>query len=75
MINLKNLLPNGMMTLNYLMDHILYQIFKIFFNIFKKAWRKHNPSIRIYINKLENRITFKIVTSCYLELVTLETVK
>ena len=64
MINLKNLLPNGMMTLNYLMDHILYQIFKIFFNIFKKL-----------INKLENRITFKIVTSCYLELVTLETVK
>ena len=41
MINLKNLLRNGMMNLNYLMDHILYQIFKIFFNIFKKAWRKH----------------------------------
>ena len=27
-----------------------------------------NPSIRIYINKIENRITFKIKAVCYLEL-------
>ena len=34
-----------------------------------------NPSIRIYINKIENRITFKIKTGYYLELVTPETMK
>ena len=42
--------------------------------------RKHgenidNPSIRIYINKIENRITFKIKTGYYLKLLTLETMK
>ena len=34
-----------------------------------------NPSIRIYINKIENRITFKIKTGYYLELLTPETMK
>ena len=34
-----------------------------------------NPSIRIYINKIENRITFKIKTGYYLELLTPETIK
>ena len=34
-----------------------------------------NPSIRIYINKIENRITFKIKTRYYLELLTPETMK
>ena len=34
-----------------------------------------NPSIRIYINKRENRITFKIKTWYYLELLTPETMK
>ena len=29
-----------------------------------------NPSIKIYINKIENRITFKIKTGYYLELLT-----
>ena len=33
-----------------------------------------NPSIRIYINKIENRITFKIKTGYYLEVLTLETI-
>ena len=50
------------------MDHILYQIFKITLNIV-------NPSIRKYINKIENRITFKIKTGYYLELLTPETMK
>ena len=31
-----------------------------------------NPPIKIYINKTENRITFKIRTGCYLELLMLE---
>ena len=34
-----------------------------------------NPSVRIYINKIENRITFEINTGCYFELLTPETVK
>ena len=34
-----------------------------------------NPSIRIFINKMENRITFTIKTGYYLELLKPETVK
>ena len=47
---------------------------------FKYILKKHrektaNPSIRIYINKIENRITFKIKTRYYLVLLTPETMK
>ena len=35
----------------------------------------NNPSIMIYINKVENRITFKIKAGYYLELLLLETMK
>ena len=34
-----------------------------------------NPSIRIYVNKIENRITLKVKTGYYLELLTHETMK
>ena len=34
-----------------------------------------NPSTRIYTNKTENRITFKIKTGYYLELLTPKTIK
>ena len=34
-----------------------------------------NPSIRMYINRIENRITFKIKSRYYLELLTPETMK
>ena len=34
-----------------------------------------NPSIMIYVNKIENRITFKIKTGYYLELLLSETMK
>ena len=34
-----------------------------------------NPSIKIYANKIENRITFKIKTGYYFELLTPETMK
>ena len=34
-----------------------------------------NPPIRTYINKIGNRIIFKIKTRCYLELITPETMK
>ena len=65
-----------MNSLSYFMDHILYQIFKIAL----KHLKKHeivtdDPSIRGYLNKIENRITFKIKTGYHLELLTLETIK
>ena len=44
--------------------------------ILKKHGRNiHNPSVTIYVNKIENRITFKIKTGCRLELLTPETMK
>ena len=49
------------------MDGILYQIFEsIIFN---------NPSIKIYVNKTENRITLKIKNEYSLQLLTSETMK
>ena len=39
-VNLKDQLQHGMKNLNYLMDHILYQIFKIILNINFKSMRK-----------------------------------
>ena len=59
------------------MNHILYQIFKITLNISLKNHETvtDNPSVMIYINKIDNRITFKIKTGYYLELLKLETMK
>ena len=37
--------------------------------------RTVNPLIRIYINKIENRVTLKIKTGYFLELLTPETMK
>ena len=34
-----------------------------------------NPSIKIYVNKIENRLTFQIKNGYYLELLTTETMK
>ena len=34
-----------------------------------------NPLIEIYVNNIENRITFEIKTGCYLELLTAEKMK
>ena len=47
---------------------------------FQQILKKHsesvdNPPIIIYINKIENRITFKIKSGYYLELLTPETMK
>ena len=41
----------------------------------KRSESVDNPSIRIYVNKIENRITFKIKSGYYLELLTPETMK
>ena len=61
---------NGLINLNYQIVHILYQIFKTILSIFKKEHGKNidDPSIRIYVSKIENRITFKIKTGYYLYL-------
>ena len=60
-----------MKNLNYLIDHILYHIFKIILNIYiykKQGEKTANLSIRLYTNKIENIITFKIKAGYYLEL-------
>ena len=49
-------------------------------NYFEYILKKHsgsvdNPSIRMYINRIENRITFKIKNGYFLELLTPETMK
>ena len=77
LINLKNKLKHGMINLNGLTDHILYQIFKNILSISQKKLRKKidNPSIRMYIDKTENRITLKVKTEYHLELLTPETTK
>ena len=49
-----------MKNLNYLINHILHQIFKIVSNTTKQGEKTDNPPIRIYINKIENSIIFKI---------------
>ena len=58
------------------MDHIQYQIFKIILSIFlRNSENVDNPSTKIYVYKIENRITFKIKNGYYLELLTPETMK
>ena len=65
-----------MKNLNYLMNHIPYQIFKIILKNLKKDEEKTvNSSIRIYMNKIENRNMYKIKLGYYLELLPLETMK
>ena len=60
-------LPDGSYSVSYIQD-------------FEYILKKHsesvdNPSIRMYINRIENRITFKIKSGYYLELLTPETMK
>ena len=51
------------------MDHTLFHTFKI---VLSTLLRRHeaiadNPPVKIYINKIRNRITFKIKTGYKLE--------
>ena len=66
-----------MMNSNYQMDHIQYQIFKTILSISLKKHSENvdNPSSKIYVNKIENRVTFKIKSRYYLKLLTPETMK
>ena len=61
-------LPDGSYSISDIQDYFEY-ILK------KHSESVDNPSIRIYINKIENRITLKIKSRYYLELLTPETMK
>ena len=51
-------------------------IHEYFQYILKKHWENiDNPSVRLYLNKTDNRITFKIKSGYYLKLLTPETIK
>ena len=61
-------LPDGSYTVSDIQYYFEY--------IFKKRGEKiDNPSMRIYLNKIKYRITFKIRTVYYLQLLTPETMK
>ena len=61
-------LPDGSYSVSDIQDYFEY--------ILKKHGENTNkPSIQIYVNKIENRITFKIKNGYSLELLTLETMK
>ena len=61
-------LPDGSYTISDIQDYFEY-ILK------KHSESVDNPPIRIYVNRTENRITFKIKSGYYLELLTPETMK
>ena len=61
-------LPDGSYSISDIQDYFEY-ILK------KHSESVDNPSIRIYVNRIENRITFKIKNGYYLELLTPETMK
>ena len=63
-----------MKNLDYLMDHILYQIFNTLLIISSKTVT-YNAPIRIYVNKIEKMITFTIKVGHYLQLLMLEMMK
>ena len=65
----KILLPNGIKSL---MSQVLYQAFKI---IFKHKAFTDNPPVKIFVNKIENRVALKIKVEYYLELLTRETMQ
>ena len=61
-------LPDGSYSMSDIQDY------------FKNTLKKHsesvdNPSIEIYVSKIEKRVTFKIKNGYYLELLTPETLK
>ena len=61
-------LPDGSYSVSDIQDYFEYILTKHSESI-------DNPSIRMYVNRIENRITFKIKNGYYLELLTPETMK
>ena len=58
-------LPDGLYSISDIQDYFEY--------ILKKHSKSvDNPSIKIYVNKIENRVTFKIKKGYYLELLNLK---
>ena len=60
--------PDGSYSISDIQDYFEYILKKHSENV-------DNPSIKIYINKIKNRIKFKIKTGYYIELLTPETMK
>ena len=60
-INFKYQFLHKMKSLNYMIDHILCQIFKITFNIFLKKHEEKTNNPSIYVSKIGNGVTFKHV--------------
>ena len=65
------------MDLICLMDHILFKIYKIILNTLsnKHETPSNNPLVQTYVNRIKNRIVFKIKTGYKLELLSSETMK
>ena len=61
-------LPDGSCSISDIQDYFEYVLKK-------HSESVDNPSIRIYVNRIENKITFKIKSGYYLELLTVETMK
>ena len=61
-------LPDGSCSISDIQDYFEY-ILK------KHSVSVHNPPIGTYVNRIENRISFKIKSGCYLELLTPGTMK
>ena len=61
-------LPDGSYSVSDIQDYFEYILKKYSENV-------DNPPNGIYVNRIENRITFKIKSGYYLELVTPETMK
>ena len=61
-------LPDGSYSVQDIQDYFEYILKKHIESV-------DNPSIRIYVNKIENRITFKIKNGYYLKLLTPKTMK
>ena len=61
-------LPDGSYSVSDIQDYFEY-ILK------KHSESVDNPSIRMYVNRIENRITFKIKNGYYLEFLTPETMR
>ena len=61
-------LPNGSCSISDIQDYFEYILKKHSENV-------DDPSIKIYVNKIEKRVTFKIKNGYYLALLTPETMK
>ena len=61
-------LPDGSYSISDIQDYFEYILKKHKGNV-------DDPSIKIYVNKVENRITFKIKNGYYLEFLISETMK